>query len=191
VKLLLNTQLRLWAAGQPKRLRIAARSLIDDPQNQLLFSATSLWEVAINSGLGLSDLRADARLPRRGLIDNGYDELPITGEHAVAIANLPPIHKGSLRSPAGCPIGRLGHPANRRPDPRRVPGARAQGELHLPLRQSQKPSAPAELPRRLHRFRRRGPVAQPADRAHRPRPDQNPGSSPPSEPPISLAAYRR
>jgi PIN domain nuclease of toxin-antitoxin system len=93
VKLLLDTQLLLWAAGQPERLPVAARRLIDDAGNQLLFSAASLWEVAIKSGLGRADFRADARLLRRGLIDNGYDELAITGEHAVAIANLPPIHK--------------------------------------------------------------------------------------------------
>jgi PIN domain nuclease of toxin-antitoxin system len=89
VKLLLDTQLLLWAAGQPERLPAGARTVIDDPRNQLMFSAASLWEVAIKSGLA----RADARLLRRGLLDNGYDELAITGEHAVAIANLPPIHK--------------------------------------------------------------------------------------------------
>ena len=93
MKLLLDTQLLLWTAGQPERLPAAARRLIDDAHNQLLFSAASLWEVAIKSALGRADFRADARLLRRGLIDNGYDELAITGEHAVAIANLPPIHK--------------------------------------------------------------------------------------------------
>ncbi len=93
MKLLLDTQLLLWAAGQPERLPAAARRLIDDARNQLLFSAASLWEVAIKSGLGRDDFRADARLLRRGLIDNGYDELAISGEHAVSIANLPPIHK--------------------------------------------------------------------------------------------------
>ena len=67
--------------------------MINDSQNQLLFSTTSLWEVAIKSGLGRSDFRADARLQRRSLINDGYNELPITGEHAVAIANLPPIHQ--------------------------------------------------------------------------------------------------
>jgi len=93
VKLLLDTQLLLWAAGQPERLPVAARSMIDDARNQLMFSAASLWEVAIKSGLGRSDFRADERLLRRGLLDNGYDELVIAGEHAVAITNLPPIHK--------------------------------------------------------------------------------------------------
>ena len=93
MKLLLDTQLLLWAAGHPERLSAATRSMINDAENQLVFSAASLWEVAIKTGLGRADFRADARLLRRGLIDNGYHELAITGEHAVAIANLPPIHK--------------------------------------------------------------------------------------------------
>jgi PIN domain nuclease of toxin-antitoxin system len=93
VKLLLDTQLLLWAAGEPERLPAATRRMIDDPRNQPVFSAASLWEVAIKSGLGRADFRADARLLRRGLLDNCYDELAIAGEHAVAIGNLPPIHK--------------------------------------------------------------------------------------------------
>ena len=93
MKFLLDTQLLLWAAGQPERLPVGARTVIDDARNQLMFSATSLWEVAIKSALGRADFRADARLLRRGLLDNGYDELAITSEHAVAIANLPPIHQ--------------------------------------------------------------------------------------------------
>jgi PIN domain nuclease of toxin-antitoxin system len=93
VKLLLDTQLPLWAAGQQERLPAEARTVIDDGRNQLMFSAASLWEIAIKSGLRRADFRADARLLRRGLLDNGYDELAITSEHAVTIANLPPIDK--------------------------------------------------------------------------------------------------
>ena len=72
---------------------VGACTAIDDTRNQPVFSAASLWEVAIKSALGRADFRADAWLLRRGLLDNGYDELAITSEHAVAIANLPPIHK--------------------------------------------------------------------------------------------------
>lgn len=93
MKLLLDTHLLLWAAGQPESLPDAARSLIEDPENSLLFSAASLWEVTIKHGLGRSDFRADPHLLRRGLIDNGYDELAITSEHAVAVSSLPAIHK--------------------------------------------------------------------------------------------------
>jgi PIN domain nuclease of toxin-antitoxin system len=93
MKFLLDTHLLLWAAGEPKRLPASARRLIKDLDNQLLFSAASLWEIAIKSGLGRKDFRADARLLRRGLLDNGYSELPITSDHVVATETLPPIHK--------------------------------------------------------------------------------------------------
>nr|WP_218042924.1 type II toxin-antitoxin system VapC family toxin [Steroidobacter gossypii] len=43
--------------------------------------------------MGRADFKVDARLLRRGLLDNGYDELPIASEHVVAVDNLPLIHK--------------------------------------------------------------------------------------------------
>jgi len=93
MKLLLDTHLLLWAAGEPDRLSAEARSLIDNPKNELLFSAASLWEVAIKRGLGRHDFKVDARLLRRGLLDNGYSELPIISDHVVAIESLPTLHK--------------------------------------------------------------------------------------------------
>ena len=93
MKLLLDTHLLLWAAGQPKRLSATARKLIENPQNTLLFSPASLWEISIKRSLGREDFKADPRLLRRGLLDNGYVELPITSEHAVALEALPAIHK--------------------------------------------------------------------------------------------------
>jgi PIN domain nuclease of toxin-antitoxin system len=93
MKLLLDTHLLLWAAGNPDRLPAGARELLDDPQNEPIFSSASLWEVAIKRGPGRGDFRVDARLLRRGLLDNGYGELPITSEHAVALDSLPSIHK--------------------------------------------------------------------------------------------------
>ena len=93
MKYLLDTQLLLWAAGKPERLSRAARKLIDDPNHELVFSAASVWELAIKSTLGRDDFHADARLLRRGLLDNGYIELPITSQHAASIDTLPPLHK--------------------------------------------------------------------------------------------------
>jgi PIN domain nuclease of toxin-antitoxin system len=93
VKLLLDTRLLLWAAGQPERLSKDAQDLLNEPDNELLFSAASLWEVTIKRAVGRDDFRVDPRLLRRGLLDNGYGELAITSEHAVAVAVLPAIHK--------------------------------------------------------------------------------------------------
>lgn len=93
MKLLLDTHLLLWAAGEPERLSKQARRLIDNAGNELLFSAASLCEVAIKRGLGREDFKVDARLLRRGLLDNGYVELPIISDHVVATESLPPLHR--------------------------------------------------------------------------------------------------
>ena len=44
-------------------------------------------------GLGRSDFKVDPRQLRRSLLDNGYGELPITSEHALAVDSLPALHK--------------------------------------------------------------------------------------------------
>lgn len=93
MKLLLDTHVLLWAANEPNKLSSTARKLINDTANDLLFSSASLWEIAIKRGLGRDDFRVDPRLLRRGLLDNGYLDLPVTSEHAVAVDNLPPVHK--------------------------------------------------------------------------------------------------
>lgn len=93
MKLLLDTQLLLWAADRPEQLTRAARKLLGDPANELLFSAASMWEIAIKSRLGRDDFRVEPRQLRRGLLDNGYAELPVTSQHAVSIDGLPPLHK--------------------------------------------------------------------------------------------------
>lgn len=93
MKFLLDTHLLLWTAGFPDRLSAEARALIETPQHELYFSAASVWEIAIKCGLGRNDFQVDVRLLRRGLLDNGYSELPIRSEHAVAIDSLPILHK--------------------------------------------------------------------------------------------------
>ena len=93
MKLLLDTHVLLWAAGEPARLSANARRLINAADNEPLFSVASLWEIAIKRGLGRKDFQVDARLLRRGLLDNGYSELPIMSDHVVAVEDLPAIHK--------------------------------------------------------------------------------------------------
>jgi PIN domain nuclease of toxin-antitoxin system len=93
VKLLLDTQILLWAAGQPERLSSKARKLLNNPRNELLFSAVSLWEIAIKRTLGRADFKAEPRPLHRALLDNGYVEVPITSQHAVNIDALPLLHK--------------------------------------------------------------------------------------------------
>lgn len=93
MRLLLDTHLLLWAAGPSPHLSARARRLIDDPDNELVVSAASLWEIAIKSALRRPNFRLDAPLFRRNLLNNGYNELAVTGQHAVAVANLPLLHR--------------------------------------------------------------------------------------------------
>ena len=93
MKLLLDTHLLLWAASEPDHIPVAAKALLEAPGHELVFSAASMWEVAIKSGLGRDDFMLDPAVFRRGLVDNGYLELPVTSDHAVAVAALPPFHR--------------------------------------------------------------------------------------------------
>jgi PIN domain nuclease of toxin-antitoxin system len=93
VRLLLDTHILLWAAGEPERLSETAVSLIEDENNELVFSAVSLWEIAIKTGRGRNDFRIDANMLRRRLFENGYAELAMTGAHAAALNGLPPLHQ--------------------------------------------------------------------------------------------------
>ena len=93
MKVLLDSQILLWAAGYPGKLTSAARKLIEDPENELLFSAASLWEISIKNSLGRKDFQVEPRLLRRALLDHGYMELQVNSEHAVNVDGLPPLHK--------------------------------------------------------------------------------------------------
>ena len=93
MRLLLDTHILIWAAGNIGLLTSDMRQLIEDADNELLFSPASIWEIAIKHGLGRSDFRTDPFVLRYRLVQNGYVELPINSEHAIAIAGLPQLHK--------------------------------------------------------------------------------------------------
>ena len=93
MKLLLDTHVVLWAVGEPHRLPADARALMEEEATELVFSAASLWEIAIKNGLGRASFSVDPRLLRRNLLESDYRELPITGAHATAVDLLPPIHR--------------------------------------------------------------------------------------------------
>ncbi len=77
----------------PGRLSKEARALIESSENTLYFSAASVWEIAIKRGLGRMDSMPIHGSCAEGLLDNGYRELRVDGTHAVALDQLPLIHK--------------------------------------------------------------------------------------------------
>jgi len=93
VKLLLDTHILLWTAGQPEKLSKSTRSLLTTPGNSLFFSAASIWEIVIKLGLGREDFKVDPYRLRKMLVVHGYAELPVTAEHALKVDLLPLLHK--------------------------------------------------------------------------------------------------
>ncbi|MFQ6539399.1 MULTISPECIES: type II toxin-antitoxin system VapC family toxin [Aphanothece] len=91
--LLFDTQLLLWWAIEPKRLPAAVASLLADPAQPVVLSVVSLWEVAIKSSLGRADFQVEASALRLGLLGQGFRELPVRAEHALAVQHLPWIHR--------------------------------------------------------------------------------------------------
>lgn len=88
-----DTHLILWAVKEPERLPTTARELMEDPENELFFSSVTIWEIAIKQALKRSDFVGDSRVIRRGLLDGGFKEIALTSDHAVHVADLPPIHQ--------------------------------------------------------------------------------------------------
>jgi PIN domain nuclease of toxin-antitoxin system len=88
-RVLLDTQLLLWALGSPTRIPASARKVIETAE--VYVSASSIWEIAIKSGLG--KLAADPAEIVAALQPAGFLALPVTAEHAAHVARLPAIHR--------------------------------------------------------------------------------------------------
>lgn len=93
MKLLLDTNVLLQAAGFPDRLSPQIRSRLLDSAAQVFFSSASILEVVIKSSLGRSDFRVDPERLHSGLVEKGYIELAVESEHALAVGRLPQIHR--------------------------------------------------------------------------------------------------
>ena len=91
MNLLLDTHILLWAAAG--ELPKEAARYVNDLNNTLFFSPASIWEIVIKNELGRRDFIIDPPSLYRGLVDAGYKELGITGQHSLLVASLPTLHK--------------------------------------------------------------------------------------------------
>jgi PIN domain nuclease of toxin-antitoxin system len=93
VKILPDTHIFLWAALAPERLTMETQTILDSPDNIVLFSVISIWEIAIKSALNRADFPVDPIRLRNNLLKNGYSELSVTSDHALTAAALPLLHR--------------------------------------------------------------------------------------------------
>lgn len=93
MNLLLDTHVALWAIADSPRLSPQARQLIESPRAVAWISAASLWEIAIKHSLGRGDMPVSGADALRYFQASGYRLLAVEPEHAIAIADLPPLHQ--------------------------------------------------------------------------------------------------
>ena len=91
-RFLVDTQLLLWNVYGSRKLPARVARLFRDGRHQFFYSAASLWEIAIKAGRGREDFVADTAAIRDALDANGFHELPVAAQHAVALSTLPAIH---------------------------------------------------------------------------------------------------
>lgn len=93
MNLLLDTRVALWAISDSPRLSTRARELIESPRAVVWISAASVWEISIKHGLGRGDMPVSGADALKYFQASGYRFLAVEPEHAVAIADLPPLHQ--------------------------------------------------------------------------------------------------
>jgi len=76
--------------SDPARLRAEARAAVEDRSNWVGVSSASVWELAIKSAQG--KLRIDFDL-RAAVESAAFASIPVTVEHAAAVAELPLLHR--------------------------------------------------------------------------------------------------
>ena len=89
MRVLLDTHVLLWALAQPHRLDAETRATIESGATEVLFSAASIWEIAIKAGLGRADFAVKSAEIARTAVDIGFVELVIRSDAAALVAELP------------------------------------------------------------------------------------------------------
>lgn len=90
MRLLLDTQVYLWYLADSPKLPDSAKSQIT-MADEVYVSSASVWEACIKIGIG--KLQAEPNDLVQGIEGSGFMELPITAEHAAAVAALPHHHR--------------------------------------------------------------------------------------------------
>ena len=93
MRVLLDTRILLWALAEPRRLNRETRATIESSDTEVLFSAASIWEIAIKSGLGRSDFAFDAEEIAQAAVDTGFTEVAVRAKAAALVARLPLLHR--------------------------------------------------------------------------------------------------
>jgi PIN domain nuclease of toxin-antitoxin system len=91
---LLDTHTFIWFDAEPAKLSLRAAALLADPNNRVLLSAASVWELVIKVAIGKLTLRDEVKnLVESQVTQNAVELLDIRADHVLAVGGLPDVHK--------------------------------------------------------------------------------------------------
>ena len=93
MRILLDTHILLWVLIEPSRIDRETRETLESGAEEVLFSAASIWEIAIKSRLGRADFAIVPGEIARAARDSGFAELLIGSRAAALVAELPLLHR--------------------------------------------------------------------------------------------------
>ena len=90
MNLLLDTCVLLWWFDDPTLLSEQTLTAIKEPENKIIVSVVSVWEIAIKKALNKLEAPEDLK---EMIVDSGFELMPIDYEHAWQVKDLPPHHR--------------------------------------------------------------------------------------------------
>ena len=91
MRLLLDTHVLLWWLSDDRKLATSGRQIIANPNNDVLVSSASVWEISIKTALGRLEIELDDL--ENAIARNGFRSLPIGFRHAMTVGRLPAVHR--------------------------------------------------------------------------------------------------
>ena len=88
MKYLLDSHILIWALFTDEKLPREAYAIINDPENEIYYSAASVWEVGIKHSKSPEKIPVSSQLLTEGCDRAGMISLPVTKEHTMAVTGL-------------------------------------------------------------------------------------------------------
>jgi PIN domain nuclease of toxin-antitoxin system len=93
MRILLDTHVLIWAVAEPDRLDAKTADDLENIANEILFSAASIWEIAIKYRLSRPDFAHEPNDIARTARQTGFVELAVNADAAAKVATLPLLHR--------------------------------------------------------------------------------------------------
>ncbi len=88
MKILLDTHIAIWAVLDSEELSDEARTMILDENNEIYYSAASVWEITIKHMAHPETFLYSGKYLEKGCEANGFVSLPIFNKHSAELETL-------------------------------------------------------------------------------------------------------